>query len=86
MGDFNLPPGDHGLDRLYSHAHPGGLGEFDEVAQGPTDCRCGQVTQRSGEKIDYVFVTARDFAVVGSDATHAGFSDHDSLRGWVTKR
>ena len=86
MGDFNLPPGDQGLDRIYTPAHPGGIGAFDEVDQGPGKCRCGEVTQRSGEKIDYVFVTARDFDIVNSQATHADFSDHDSLRGWVTKK
>jgi endonuclease/exonuclease/phosphatase family metal-dependent hydrolase len=84
MGDFNLPPGDVALDRLYTRAHPGGIGAFDEVDQGTGKCRCGEVTQRSGEKIDYVFVTARDFNVVTSKATRADFSDHASLRGWVT--
>ena len=58
MGDFNVPPGDRGLDGLYTPAHHGGSGQFDEVDQGPGKCRCGAVTQRSGEKIDYVFVTA----------------------------
>jgi endonuclease/exonuclease/phosphatase family metal-dependent hydrolase len=83
MGDLNLPPGDKGLNPLYSPAHPAGSGAFDEVDQGPSRCRCGAVTQRSGEKIDYVFVTARDFDIVTSHATHADFSDHASLRGWV---
>ena len=86
MGDFNLPPGDHGLDPLYTRAHPAGFGQFDEVDQGPGNCRCGEVTQESGQKIDYVFVTARDFYIVNSHATHADFSDHASLRGWVTKK
>jgi endonuclease/exonuclease/phosphatase family metal-dependent hydrolase len=86
IGDFNLPPADHGLDPLYTRVHPGGFGGFDEVDQGPGTCRCGEVTQRSGEKIDYVFVTARDFNIVKSLAVHAEFSDHASLRGWVTKR
>jgi endonuclease/exonuclease/phosphatase family metal-dependent hydrolase len=86
MGDFNLPPGDQGLDRIYTRAHPGGVGAFDEVDQGPVKCRCGAVTQRSGEKIDYVFVTARDFDTVKGRAIHADFSDHASLRGWVTKK
>ena len=86
MGDFNVPPGDRGLDGLYTAAHRGGSGQFDEVDQGPDKCRCGAVTQRSGEKIDYVFVTAGDFDIVKSQATHAAYSDHASLRGWVDKK
>lgn len=86
MGDFNLPPGDQGLDRVYTRAHPGGLGQFDEVDQGLGKCRCGGATQESGEKIDYVFVTASDFDIVNGSATKADFSDHASLEGWVTKK
>jgi endonuclease/exonuclease/phosphatase family metal-dependent hydrolase len=86
MGDFNLPPSNRGLDRVYTGEHPGGSGQFDEVDQGPGKCRCGEVTEGSGEKIDYVFVTARDFDVVAARVTDAEFSDHVSLRGWVTKK
>lgn len=84
MGDFNFSPSDRGLDRLYTRAHPGGSGQFDEVDQGPGTCRCGEATQGSGKKIDYAFVTARDFDIGHGSATHADFSDHLVLRGWVT--
>jgi endonuclease/exonuclease/phosphatase family metal-dependent hydrolase len=86
MGDFNVPPGDRGWTGSTPRRTHGGSGQFDEVDQGPDKCRCGAVTQRSGEKIDYVFVTAGDFDIVKSQATHAAYSDHASLRGWVDKK
>jgi endonuclease/exonuclease/phosphatase family metal-dependent hydrolase len=82
MGDFNLPPTDRAMRLLYSPTHPGGTGALDEVDQGAGSCRCGAATE-SGTKIDYIFVTARDFAVVDGDTTPATFSDHLALHGRV---
>jgi endonuclease/exonuclease/phosphatase family metal-dependent hydrolase len=86
MGDFNMPPGDVSMAALYTSAHGGAYGAFDEVAQGGDDCRCGAATHSSGVKIDYVFVTARDFAVRGAGVVSSSSSDHDLLRGVVTAR
>jgi endonuclease/exonuclease/phosphatase family metal-dependent hydrolase len=86
MGDFNLPPTDRALGRLYTPAHTGGAGLFDEIDQGADRCRCGAATQRSGEKIDYVFVTAGDFEVVDGHTTPATFSDHLALHGRIRTR
>jgi len=86
MGDFNLPPGDRGLAALYSPAHPGGQGGFDEVDQGVRRCRCGEPTHGRGVKLDYIFVSAADFTVVDGNAVPAGFSDHQALRGRVRAR
>lgn len=87
MGDFNLRPTDRGMSALYAPSHRGGgNGVFDEVDQGPDDCRCGGPTQDSGDKYDYIFLTARDFEVVEGDVTPARFSDHDLLRGRVIHR
>jgi endonuclease/exonuclease/phosphatase family metal-dependent hydrolase len=86
MGDYNLPPGDRGLAALYSPSHPGGHGAFDEVDQGVRRCRCGEPTHGRGKKLDYIFVTAADFSVVGGNTVAAGFSDHHALRGRVRAR
>jgi endonuclease/exonuclease/phosphatase family metal-dependent hydrolase len=85
MGDFNLPPTDRAMSRLYTRAHPGGAGQFDEVDQGASRCRCGAPTE-SGQKIDYVFVTARDFDVIDGQTAPAAFSDHRALHGLVRPR
>ncbi len=87
MGDFNLRPTDRGMSAMYTRSHRGGgYGIFDEVDQGSDNCRCGEATHDSGAKYDYIFLTARDFAVAGGVATGSRFSDHDLLRGWVTRR
>jgi endonuclease/exonuclease/phosphatase family metal-dependent hydrolase len=86
MGDFNLPPGDVSMAALYTSAHRGAFGALDEVDQGQGDCRCGAVTHSGGTKLDYAFVTARDFAVRGASVVSTASSDHDVLRGLVTAR
>jgi endonuclease/exonuclease/phosphatase family metal-dependent hydrolase len=86
MGDFNMPPGEVGMAALYTSAHGGSHGAFDEVDQGPDVCRCGAATHSSGAKIDYVFVTARDFDVRGAGVVYSASSDHKVLRGVVTAR
>jgi endonuclease/exonuclease/phosphatase family metal-dependent hydrolase len=86
MGDFNMTPDDVSMAALYTSAHGGAYGAFDEVAQGSDACRCGAATHSSGVKIDYVFVTARDFAVRGAGLVYSASSDHEMLRGVVTVR
>lgn len=86
MGDFNLPPDDPAMAALYTPAHAGGTGEYAEVDQGRDPCRCGSPTHSSGAKLDYVFVTARGFAVRGAEVVDVASSDHDALRGLVSAR
>jgi endonuclease/exonuclease/phosphatase family metal-dependent hydrolase len=87
MGDFNVTPGDDRLDRIYSSALGGGaFGRFEEVDEyngSTTACRCGESTLGS-RKIDYIFVSARDFYSADGDATSSSYSDHDPLRGSAT--
>lgn len=87
MGDFNARPRDSAMSVLYSRQHDGGAhGEFDEVAQGPGMCRCGEPTHGSRAKYDYIFVSHRDFVVVDGDVRSSPFSDHKALFGRVTER
>lgn len=87
MGDFNARPTATVLNPLYSTAHGGGAdGAFDEVAQGPGACRCGERTHDSGAKYDYIFVTRRDFAVVDVAVVGSRFSDHRALEARVRER
>jgi endonuclease/exonuclease/phosphatase family metal-dependent hydrolase len=78
MGDLNLPPADASLSPLYS--------SLDEVGQGQQGCRCGVATHSSGDKLDYVFVSGRDFTVADATVVASAFSDHDVLRAVVTAR
>jgi hypothetical protein len=74
---------------LYTSAHggaSGASGAFDEVDQRGDLCRCGAATHSSGAKLDYVFVTARDFVARGASVVDSASSDHDVLRGVVTAR
>lgn len=86
MGDFNLTPRDPGMAALYSSAHGGGSGALDEVGQGRDRCRCGTPTHGGGVKLDYAFVTARDFAVRGARVVGSATSDHSALWATVTAR
>lgn len=86
MGDLNMSPDDVGTAALYSPAHGSSAGVFDEVDEGPDRCRCGAATHSGGAKLDYVFVTAHDFAVNGARALDVPSSDHDLLRGVVSLR
>jgi endonuclease/exonuclease/phosphatase family metal-dependent hydrolase len=86
MGDFNMTPDDPDMAALYPPAHGGAYGTFDEVDQGRSVCRCAAATHRSGAKLDYVFVTDRDFAARGASVADSASSDHDVLRGVVTAR
>jgi endonuclease/exonuclease/phosphatase family metal-dependent hydrolase len=86
MGDFNMAPDDPGMAALYTSAHGGASGAFDEVDQSGDLCRCGAATHSSGAKLDYVFVTARDFVARGASVVDSASSDHDVLRGVVTAR
>lgn len=86
MGDFNMTPDDPGVAALYTSAHGGTAGAFDEVDEGRNGCRCGAATHLSGAKLDYVFVTDRDFAARGASVVDSASSDHDVLRGVVTAR
>ena len=43
-------------------------------------------THGAGAKLDYVFVTARDFAVRAARVVGSATSDHAALRGAVTAR
>lgn len=93
-GDFNLEPGDSGLDAFYNH--DGGVGQFNESDE--TDrrfcpearddfresCRSGEVTFPtilSPRKLDYIFVSGDDFVEPHGDATTTDVSDHVPLRG-----
>jgi endonuclease/exonuclease/phosphatase family metal-dependent hydrolase len=85
MGDFNVTPTDDRLDRIYHSAlGGGGYGRFEEVDQyhvsSTSRCRCGESTHGSS-KIDYIFVSARDFYSQSGDATSSSYSDHDPLYG-----
>lgn len=82
MGDLNLRPGDTALDPLYRGTGNRGLVE---VGQGPGGCRCGAAT-RGATKLDYVFLTARDFRVRRTTTVRSPVSDHRQLRAWVTAR
>lgn len=86
MGDLNLTPDAQGLAAVYTSAHGAASGALDEVDQGRDVCRCGAATHGSGSKLDYVFVTARDFAVRGASVVASASSDHDVLRGLVKAR
>jgi endonuclease/exonuclease/phosphatase family metal-dependent hydrolase len=87
MGDFNVRPPNSAMSPIYTKRHgDGAYGEFDEVGQGPSVCRCGAATHESGAKYDYIFVTRRDFDVVGEDVRASRFSDHLALLGKVNKR
>jgi endonuclease/exonuclease/phosphatase family metal-dependent hydrolase len=87
MGDFNVTPNDDRLDRIYNSALGGGAtGRFEEVDEyngSTTRCRCGESTH-GDRKIDYIFVSARDFYSPDGDATSSSYSDHDPLRGSAT--
>ena len=87
MGDFNVTPNDNRLDRIYHSVLGGGAyGRFEEVDEyygSTTRCRCGESTHGSS-KIDYIFVSARDFYSADGDATSSSYSDHDPLRGSAT--
>ena len=86
MGDFNTQPPDPAMDVLYTRRHGGGAhGEFDEVGQGSGSCRCGEATHGPATRYDYIFVTHRDFSVVGGEVRPSPFSDHKALIGQVTK-
>jgi len=86
MGDFNALPPDSAMSVLYTKQHgDGGNGEFDEIGQGSHRCRCGDTTS-SGSKLDYIFVSSRDFEVVDEDLRTSRFSDHKVLLGRVTVR
>lgn len=89
MGDFNVRPNDNRLDPIYDSAlggHADGrFEEVDEYHNSSTRCRCGEATQHGTDrKIDYIFVSARDFYDVDGDATSSSYSDHDPLRGSAT--
>jgi hypothetical protein len=72
---------------LYTPSHGGAAaGPLDEVDQGRQVCRCGTATHSGGTKLDYIFVTARDFSVRGASTVGLASSDHDLLRGLVTAR
>jgi endonuclease/exonuclease/phosphatase family metal-dependent hydrolase len=87
MGDFNARPPNSAMSVLYTKQHgDGGNGEFDEIGQGSGTCRCGEATQDSGAKYDYIFVSSRDFDVVDEDLRASRFSDHKALLGRVTER
>jgi endonuclease/exonuclease/phosphatase family metal-dependent hydrolase len=87
MGDFNRRPTEPAMGALYAPSHRrAGHGVFDEVDQGAGACRCGAGTLHSGAKVDYIFVTARDFEVLDAAVVPVTFSDHDLLRGRVMDR
>ena len=87
MGDFNARPPNSAMSALYTKRHgDGGYGEFDEVGQGSRTCRCGDPTQDSGAKYDYIFVSSRDFDVVEEGLRASRLSDHKALLGRVTER
>lgn len=91
MGDFNVEPRDYRLNPIYhsvfgpstTGTHP--YGRFEEVDQyhgGTGRCRCGEPTF-GPKKLDYIFVSARDFYGQDGDATSSSLSDHTPLRGWA---
>jgi endonuclease/exonuclease/phosphatase family metal-dependent hydrolase len=87
MGDYNARPPSSPMSVLYTKQHGGGgRGEFDEVGQGSSTCRCGAATHDSGAKYDYIFVSHRDFDVVGEGVRKSRFSDHLALLGRVNIR
>ena len=86
MGDFNLPPDDAGMAALYRSTRATRRAGLDEVDQVRGRCRCGRATHSGGSKLDYVFVSARDFALRGVSVVGAAFSDHEVLRGVVAAR
>ncbi|HEX8065645.1 MAG TPA: endonuclease/exonuclease/phosphatase family protein [Thermoleophilaceae bacterium] len=87
MGDFNVTPNDDRLDPIYHSSLGGGAtGRFEEVDEyynSSTRGRRGEATHPKG-KIDYIFVSARDFYSVDGDATSSSYSDHVPLRGSAT--
>ena len=86
MGDFNVIPTNHALDRLYSPNHGGGAsGRFQEADESAFHCRCGESTSGS-RKIDYIFLSNRHWNAPSANATHSDVSDHDPLRGSVARR
>jgi endonuclease/exonuclease/phosphatase family metal-dependent hydrolase len=85
MGDFNVRPWNHALDRIYSPSHGlGAFGRFQEADEN-VGCRCGESTSGS-RKIDYVFLSSPHWAAPRGDATHSDISDHDPLRGSAARQ
>ncbi|MFB9367951.1 endonuclease/exonuclease/phosphatase family protein [Kitasatospora albolonga] len=96
-GDFNATPQEPALDALYNHS--GGSGKYQEADENDADfcalpggrCRTGAPTVEplcspkatTATKIDYLFLSARDFRNVKGDAAPCtpGMSDHHLLRG-----
>jgi endonuclease/exonuclease/phosphatase family metal-dependent hydrolase len=97
-GDFNIVPNADALSALYSP--PRGTGVFTEVGEAdPTrlqrrDCKGPVVPCRTGsatanrQKIDYIFLSTRDFAVSSSDVPGPDplLSDHQPLIGTAFRR
>lgn len=99
-GDFNATPDAAVMDRVYAGtAATGRLAEMDGTDRdyfraecleaGRTDCRSGEPTapgQRT--KIDYIFVSARDFRTVRGEAIETALTavrpDHLLLRAAAT--
>ena len=74
-----------GYDSALGGGADGRFEEVDEFHSSSTRCRCGEATQHGTDrKIDYIFVSARDFYDVDGDATSSSLSDHDPLRGSAT--
>ncbi|PYC88407.1 hypothetical protein C7C46_00590 [Streptomyces tateyamensis] len=102
-GDFNAAPSDPSLDAFYDFG--GGFGQFTEVdqtdktqfgkacPQSADRCRSGKDTydfnRGDMSKVDYVFVSSRDFSSPYAATPHYDndISDHGDLRGaagWVS--
>lgn len=88
MGDFNVEPHDNALDRIYESGYGGGaygrFREVDETHGTTTRTRDGENTTDSNtRKIDYIFVSRRDWTALSGDAISSMYSDHHHLRGWA---
>jgi endonuclease/exonuclease/phosphatase family metal-dependent hydrolase len=91
-GDFDVTPPHVSLNPMYSASHhPAGSGIFDE-ADAPSSLNRivvgSAVNERTwgSKKIDYIFLSSRDFTSYSADATYSLNSDHDPLWATVTFR
>jgi endonuclease/exonuclease/phosphatase family metal-dependent hydrolase len=90
MGDFNVTPKNSTLDRIYDPVLYGGTAyglfrELDDDYGTTGRCRCGAFTTDSEtRKIDYIFVSRRDWTTTSGYPTATGYSDHHTFRGTAT--
>ena len=89
-GDFNTTPGNRAIDPMYDSVYPSGTGVFREAdstnlsrsggGEGSTYnefTSCGTLPCGSTlRKIDYVFMSRRDFVSPAADVKDAAHSDH----------